>query len=150
MASNTNRYFNVIRNVDQYTPPINAGKFKIFLLEYENQFHFTYILLLDFPLYRGGIYNTLSDTKVLVKINLIYQFDNVSPDFDVQIFDDEILVYSKKCGIDSYPNRYNHLNIETLIDFKNVNNMSVKLVKNDFTTNIIHMNRNSFISLEIL
>lgn len=151
MSSDANKYFNLIRNVTEYIPSVNVGQPKIFLLEYENHFHFPYILLLDFPLYREGINNTFSGgKKVLVKINLIYQFDNISPDFDVEIFDDEVRVYSERCGIESYPNRYNHLNIQAVLDFQNVNNMSVRLVKNDFTTNIIHMNKNSFISLEIL
>jgi hypothetical protein len=59
-------------------------------------------------------------------------------------------LYSEKIGLEAYPNIYNKLSDEMILDIRDINNISIKLTKIDMTTNQISIKRNSFIIIESL
>jgi hypothetical protein len=135
-----------IRNT---VPKYNIEKNKIiYLLDKINEFDFYTLLYLEFPFCKGVMKN-IQDTNYIISVNMIYQFDNFSPDFIIEIIEDGVVLYSEKSSIGSRPNEFNNLKFESFVNVHDINNLRVRLYKNDHTTNKILLNKLSYIQISL-
>ena len=112
-------------------------------LDFENE------IFLDFPLYMKGT-EILPNSKVVFKMNLMYKFLLLNPDFKFEILEGDEILYSEKSGIECYPNVYNKLSDEVLLDIVNISDVRFRLSKIDTTVTKIYLKKNSNFSFESL
>ena len=120
-----------------------------YISEEDEQLNFNTEVDLEFPLYLKG---TIIDfnSKVFIKFNILYKFMQFSPDFKLEIVEDGEILYSEPVGLESYPNKWNKLSDEVLLDVKNILNLRFRLSKLDTSNNTIYIKKNSIIILESL
>lgn len=119
----------------------------IYLLEKINQFDFYNLLYLQFPLFSKGVIQLPLDASIKISVSLIYKFDIFSPDFNVEIIEDGVVLHSEQSSIGSRPNEYNHLKFDVIIKPHDSDKLRVRLYKVDNTTNKILLNKLSHIQI---
>lgn len=113
-----------------------------FVLNEDQEFDFNEEIYLNFPLYMKGT-EILPNSKVVFKMNLMYKFLNLSPDFKFEILEGESVLYSERVGLESYPNVYNKLSDDVLLDINNISDVRFRLTKSDQSVTKIYLKKNS-------
>ena len=106
-----------------------------------------------FELFRTGNYilNNLSNQKILLKIHLLYKWDNnISRDYDIDIYINDISIYTQRVGISDYVNIYNKYVDELILDIKKDDILNIVLSVSDGDTTHFNIKKNSFYSIELL
>lgn len=134
---------NVIGTEIKLTLPNN------YILEEDVKLEFINYVYLDFPLYLRGT-RIENNSKVFIKVNVLYKFIKFSPDVNFEILEDDVIIYSENIGVSIFSDRYNKLLDEVLLDIGNIENIRFRLSKTDLRSQEIYLKHNSIIILESL
>ena len=128
----------------------SSSNLKLYILENDEDLNFVNTVDLLFPLYKTKGIKFRTNSKLRIIVSLQYIFENLSPDYYLQILENDLVIYSERNGLADYPNSTNKLVDEIITDVGNFDNLKIRLVKNDLSTNHICIKKNSYISFEQL
>ena len=129
----------------------------IFLQENDKIFSFDDELLLNFPKFlqkgqidmNNNIISTTGDIKLLIEINLLYVYDDAefAPRYTFDVYKNNELYSSKRCGLSDEVSFTNSLNLTLVIDTSDADLIELKLNKNAMEESVsnIKILDNSFI-----
>ena len=129
-----------------------VGRKHIYYLPSElNKVDFDTEVQIDFVTYHHPEPAIKLQSKILLTINLRYKFCELSVDFNLEIREFGRVLHSVRSSISSYPNMYNSLQEQVILDVHDVSGLAVCLTKSrSYPVRWISLQKNSFFTIEQL